>query len=171
MADEDNILHPRHVHTPLWRHKLTNITHRLEDSPPVIVEGRLTRMVGLTLEAVGCQAAIGSRCLVESIHDEPIEAEVVGFAGEHIYLMPTGDMRGIRPNARVIPTGRVYAAEVGEDLLGRVLDGSGKPLDGKGPLRTHERVPLNGRPVNPLAKAPIKNLSMWASEPSMRCLP
>ena len=70
--------------------------------------------------------------------------------------MPTGDMRGIRPNARVIPTGRVYAAEVGEDLLGRVLDGSGKPLDGKGPLRTHERMPLNGRPINPLARAPIK---------------
>lgn len=156
MTEEEDTLHPRHVHTPVWRHKLTNVTRRLEDSPPVIVEGRLTRMVGLTLEAVGCQAAIGSRCLVESIHDDPVEAEVVGFAGEHIYLMPTGDMRGIRPNARVIPTGRVYAAEVGEDLLGRVLDGAGKPLDGKGPLRTHERIALNGRPVNPLARAPIE---------------
>lgn len=156
MSEQDDTLHPRHVHAPLWRHKLSNITQRLDDSPPIIVEGRLTRMVGLTLEAVGCQAAIGSRCLVESINAEPIEAEVVGFAGEHIYLMPTGDMRGIRPNARVIPTGRVYAAEVGEDLLGRVLDGAGKPLDGKGPLRTHERVPLNGRPVNPLARAPIE---------------
>lgn len=156
MSEQDDMLSPRHVHAPLWRHKLANITRRLDDSPPVIVEGRLTRMVGLTLEAVGCQAAIGSRCLVESIYDEPIEAEVVGFAGDHIYLMPTGDVRGIRPNARVMPTGRVYAVDVGEDLLGRVLDGSGKPLDGKGPLRTHERVPLNGRPINPLAKAPIQ---------------
>jgi len=156
MNDNADELHPRHVHFPLWRHKLSNLTRRLEGNLPVIVEGRLTRMVGLTLEAVGCQAAIGSRCLVECLNDEPVEAEVVGFAGEHIYLMPTGDMRGIRPNARVIPTGRVYAAEVGEDLLGRVLDGAGKPLDGKGALRTHERVPLNGRPVNPLARAPIK---------------
>lgn len=155
MSDDDELLHPRHVHTPVWRHKLSNITRWMEDGPPVIVEGRLTRMVGLTLEAVGCQAAIGSRCLVESINDDPVEAEVVGFAGDHIYLMPTGDMRGIRPNARVIPTGRVYAAEVGEDLLGRVLDGAGKPLDGKGPLRTHERVPLNGRMTNPLARSPI----------------
>lgn len=155
MNEQDDFLHPRTVHTPLWRHKLSNITHRLNDVPPLIVEGRLTRMVGLTLEAVGCQAAIGSRCLVESIYDEPVEAEVVGFAGDHIYLMPTGDVRGIRPNARVMPTGHVYAVDVGEDLLGRVLDGSGKPLDGKGPLRTHERVPLNGKPVNPLAKAAI----------------
>ena len=155
MSEQDKLLHPRYVHTPFWRHKLSNITRRLEGSPQLIVEGRLTRMVGLTLEAVGCQAAIGSRCLVESINDEPVEAEVVGFAGDHIYLMPTGDMRGIRPNARVSPTGQVYAADVVEDLFGRVLDGSGKPLDGKGPLRTHERVPLNGRTTNPLARAPI----------------
>lgn len=156
MNERDEALHPRQVHTPVWRHKLSNITRRLDDNPPLIVEGRLTRMVGLTLEAVGCQAAVGSRCLVESLHDAPVEAEVVGFAGEHIYLMPTGDMQGIRPNARVVPTGHVYAVNVGEDLLGRVLDGAGKPLDGKGPLRTHERVPLNGRPVNPLAKSPIE---------------
>lgn len=155
MSDQEDILQPWDVHMPVWRHKLRNITRRLEDSPPLIVEGRLTRMVGLTLEAIGCQAAIGSRCLVESIYDEPVEAEVVGFAGEHIYLMPTGDMQGIKPNARVIPTGQVYAADVGEDLLGRVLDGAGKPLDGKGPLRTHERVPLSGKPINPLAKKPI----------------
>jgi len=155
MTDQEDILQPWHVHMPVWRHKLDNITRRLDDSPPLIVEGRLTRMVGLTLEAVGCQAAIGSRCLVESIHKEFVEAEVVGFSGEHIYLMPTGDMEGIRPNARVIPTGRVYAVDVGEDLLGRVLDGSGKPLDGKGPLRTHERVPLSGRRINPLSKKPI----------------
>ena len=154
--ENTEFLHPRQVHAQVWRHKLANLSRKLSDTPPIIVEGRLTRMVGLTLEAIGCQAAIGSRCLVESLHEEPVEAEVVGFSGEHIYLMPTGDMRGIRPNARVIPTGRVYAADVGEDLLGRVLDGSGKPLDGKGPLRTHEKIPLSGRHMNPLAKAPIK---------------
>lgn len=112
-------------------------------------------MVGLTLEAVGCQAAIGARCLVESPGSHPIEAEVVGFSNESLFLMPTSSVQGIRPNARVIPTEKIYEAPVGEMLLGRVLDGAGRPLDGKGPLRSKERMPLSGRPINPLQRQPI----------------
>ncbi|MDH5180323.1 MAG: flagellar protein export ATPase FliI [Gammaproteobacteria bacterium] len=147
---------PHAPHSALWAHQLQGISRRLKDSPPLIVEGRLTRMVGLTLEAIGCQAAIGARCLVESIDGNPVEAEVVGFSGEYLYLMPTGEMHGIRPNARVIPTGSAYTISVSDDLLGRVLDGSGRPLDGKGPIRASEKVPLNGRHINPLARDPIK---------------
>lgn len=155
-SDADNIEFPKTVHSALWAHNLKSIANRLSDSPPLIVEGKLTRMVGLTLEAIGCQAAIGARCLVESIDGEPVEAEVVGFSGESLFLMPTGDMHGIRPNARVIPTGSVYAVDVSDDLLGRVLDGGGRPLDGKGPIRTSEKVPLAGHPINPLLRQPIK---------------
>ncbi|MDH5776977.1 MAG: flagellum-specific ATP synthase FliI, partial [Gammaproteobacteria bacterium] len=154
-SDVEDSHFPRNVFTPFWCHKLNDISKRLDDTPPLIVEGKLTRMVGLTLEATGCQAAIGSRCMVDSDDGHPVEAEVVGFSGEFLYLMPTGDMRGIRPNARVIPTGRVYAVDVSDDLLGRVLDGRGQPLDGKGPLRTSMRVPLAGRTINPLARDPI----------------
>lgn len=122
----------------------------------MVVQGKLTRMVGLTLEAVGCQSAVGARCLVAGPQGRAIEAEVVGFSGERLFLMPTGDMRGLVPNARVIPTGRVCDAVVGQALLGRVLDGAGQPLDGKGPLRAKERLPLTGRPVNPLSRRPIR---------------
>lgn len=136
--------------------RLSRRAKRLEGHIPPAVEGRLTRMVGLTLEASGCQAPIGSRCVVENPDGTQIETEVVGFAGDKLYLMPTSDVRGVVPNARVIPTDRVYEAPVGFELLGRVLDGTGRPIDGKGPLKTQDRVPLSGRPVNPMDKAPIE---------------
>ena len=142
----------RQQHSHRWFEELKIVERRLDDVPQLIVEGKLKRMVGLTLEAIGCQAAIGARCLVDSVEGEPVEAEVVGFAEDRLFLMPTGDLRGVRPNARVIPTDRVYAAMVGEGLLGRVLDGAGRPLDSKGPLKVNDRVPLSGRPINPHRK-------------------
>ena len=140
----------------LWAERLAACRARITMSPPLIVEGKLTRMVGLTLEAAGCQAPIGARCNVQGPNGNPVEAEVVGFSGEKIYLMPTGDIRGLTPNARVIPTRHVSVAEVGEALLGRVVDGAGRPLDGKGPIRTTDSVPLTGRAINPLARRPIR---------------
>ena len=139
----------------LWTERLA-ARRALVAAPPLIVEGKLTRMVGLTLEAAGCQAPIGARCNVQGPEGNPVEAEVVGFSGEKIYLMPTGDIRGLTPNARVIPTRHVSVAEVGEALLGRVVDGAGRPLDGKGPIRTTDSVPLTGRAINPLARQPIR---------------
>ncbi len=140
----------------VWKGRLQPYVERAQTSPPLMVEGRLTRMVGLTLEAVGCQAAIGGRCMITSPQAEPIEAEVVGFAGEKLYLMPTGDLQGLTPDARVVPTHRVCEAPAGVELLGRVLDGAGRPLDGRGPLQTEARVPLTGRPINPLTRNPIR---------------
>lgn len=128
---------------------------KITEPIPLSVVGRITRMVGLTIEAEGVQANIGTRCLIENSNGGTIEAEVVGFAGEHLYLMPTGDIRGIGPDSRVIPTGRVYDAPVGDELLGRVIDGAGNPLDGKGPLNTTKRVPMTGHYINPMARKPI----------------
>ena len=138
------------------RSRLTKRAARLQGHIAPVVEGRLTRMVGLTLEASGCQAPVGARCVVENPDGTQIQAEVVGFSGDKLYLMPTSDVRGVVPNARVIPTDSVYEAPVGFELLGRVLDGTGKPIDGKGPLKTQEKVPLSGRSVNPMDKAPIE---------------
>ena len=147
---------PRYaIHNETWKEQLSQIKSRIDHVTPVIVEGRLNRMVGLTLEAVGCQAVIGSRCLVKSQNDQPVEAEVVGFSGEKLFLMPTGNIRGIHPDATVIPTHQIYEAHVGDALLGRVLDGRGVPIDGKGPLVTTERRALTGEPVNPLDRKPI----------------
>ncbi len=139
-----------------WLEGLRAAGKRLGDSRGLVVEGRLTRMVGLTLEAVGCRAAIGGQCDVVSAGGQRIEAEVVGFAGESLYLMPTGDLRGLEQDARVIPTGRVCEAVVGEHLLGRVIDGAGRPLDGKGPIHADERRPLTGKVFNPLMRSPIR---------------
>ncbi|KRT55468.1 flagellar protein export ATPase FliI [endosymbiont of Ridgeia piscesae] len=147
---------PAENRSHIWLQRLKEYEKRLGDSRGLVVEGRLTRMVGLTLEAVGCRAAIGGQCEVVSASGVHIEAEVVGFGEESLYLMPTGDIRGLEQDARVIPTGRVCEAVVGDHLLGRVIDGAGKPLDGKGPLRSDERRPLTGETFNPLARTPIR---------------
>jgi flagellum-specific ATP synthase len=123
--------------------------------PELIVEGVLRRMVGLTLEAEGCQAPVGARCLVKGAGGDEIEAEVVGFANDKLYLMPIGDIHGLVPNARVVPRGHAAQVPVGPHLLGRVLDGAGHPIDGKGPIDAESSVSLNGRFINPLARKPI----------------
>jgi len=137
-----------------WQQTLIDAQDRIT-TPQLIVEGHLTRMVGLTLEAVGCHAPVGSRCLVEGPGGKNIEAEVVGFSGEKLFLMPIERMHGILPNARVIPTEKNYDVAVGHGLLGRVLDGAGNPLDGKGALHASEYVPISGRSINPMARHPI----------------
>ena len=139
-----------------WTRHLSYCRTRITEPPPPIVSGKLTRMVGLTLEAIGCQAPIGGRCVVIGHNNIPVEAEVVGFSGDKVFLMPTGDIRGLVPNAQVIPSGQVYEAVVGDALLGRVVDGAGKPLDGKGPLRAADSLPITGLPINPLSRRAIK---------------
>lgn len=141
-------------HSQRWCEEINICRERAVESIPLVVEGKLKRMVGLTLEAVGCQAAVGARCQVSSAEGE-VEAEVVGFSGESLYLMPTSDIRGLVPNARVIPGQRMYEASVGDELLGRVIDATGKPLDNKGPLVCNKNMPLAGRPVNPLSRGAV----------------
>jgi len=124
-------------------------------SDALLVEGKLSRMVGLTMEAIGCEAAVGSKCLVEGMGNTFYEAEVVGFSGELLYLMPTTPIHGVIPGARVIPTNHVYQVNVSMDLLGRVLDGNGAPLDGGSLLESKQKVSLNGKLLNPLLRSPI----------------
>src|SRR5580693_2467689 len=112
-------------------------------------------MVGLTLEAVGCQASIGDHCELIARDGARIESEVVGFAGDRLFLMPTGDSHGLGPQARVIPRPGAGLVPAGPQLLGRIIDGAAKPLDGLGPLDCEARVRLAGKSINPLARAPI----------------
>ncbi|MDB2705765.1 flagellar protein export ATPase FliI [Pseudomonadota bacterium] len=154
-----NELTDRRMHlTDKLHNRLSEYQQRLDADPTEVlsIEGRLTRMVGLTLEAVGFQAPIGSRCEIKGSGNNLIEAEVVGFSGEILYLMPTGDTRGLVPNARVRPLRSDSQVPVGEELLGRVVDGACKPLDGKGPLKVKDRVPLHGEPINPLSRSPVR---------------
>ncbi|WP_196137317.1 flagellar protein export ATPase FliI [Aliikangiella sp. G2MR2-5] len=134
---------------------LSHFPTKIEDTSSIVVEGRLTRMIGMTLEAVGCSVNIGERCYIETTQGKFEQAEVVGFTKDKIYLMPIGKIHGIGPGARVIPTHSQATIPVGEALLGRVLDGQGKPIDGKGPVHCLQSRPLAAQETNPLNRKPV----------------
>jgi len=139
-----------------WAQRLQSYQKRLNKPLQLIVEGRVVRMVGLTIEAVGLRTPIGARCYIELPDQGRVYAEVVGFTGERLFLMPTGSVQGLSPDAWIIPTNEdATRALAGYGLLGRVIDGAGEPLDGKGPLSGDGWVPLNGTPINPLNRQPI----------------
>jgi flagellum-specific ATP synthase len=124
-----------------------------------LVEGRLTRVVGLTLEAVGCNVVLGGRCCVTDGSGREIETEVVGFDGQRIYLMPLCSIDGLQPGAKVIPIQGGQELTVGPELLGRVLNGLGLPLDGRGPVPMHtvaEGTSTATPTINPLQRQPIR---------------
>ena len=123
---------------------------------PPPVEGRLTRLVGLALEARGCHAAVGDRCLLLTANGTRAEAEVVGFSGDRLLLMPTGRADGLEPETRVVPSRRAGSIPVGDALLGRIIDGSGAPLDGLGAIECETQRRLSGEDINPLERDPIR---------------
>src|SRR5215470_20170219 len=119
----------------------------------VTVHGSLVRTIGLVMEARGIHVAIGERCFVESETGRLVSAEAVGFDAGRVLLMAEGHGDGLAPGARVMLAGRTIEVAVGPQLLGRVIDGGGQPIDGKGPLHCTERTPLFGRAVNPMQRA------------------
>lgn len=120
-----------------------------------VCQGRLTRMVGLTLEAVGLNATIGQRCQVVDLNQR-VEAEVVGFHDEKTFLMPVQAIHSLRAGARVIPMEIANELVIGDELLGRVVNGFGEPIDGKGKLHCRAQQSLNGEYINPLHREPIR---------------
>lgn len=122
-------------------------------------QGRVVRVVGLVVEAVGVRGALGDLCRIHPAPgQEAISAEIVGFKGDSVLLMPLGSMEGVRPGAAVEPQGRSSGVSFGPGLLGRVLDGLGRPMDGLGPIRTARRVPIVAEPPNPLTRRPIRRV-------------
>lgn len=138
-----------------WCKELAYFEKRAENSAPIVVEGKLTRMVGMTLEAIGCLAPVGAVCEIIAPNGNTAKAEVVGFSGERLFLMPTEEIRGLVPDSRVIPTGEVYNVPISDAILGRVIDGAGRPLDAKGPIEGDESISLNGDFINPMQRKPI----------------
>lgn len=132
---------------------LETLTHRIADQDRFARYGRVTRIVGLVIEAVGVEVGVGDLCRVTSLTDDrSILAEVVGFQERGILLMPLGELDGLHPGSSVVPLGRSFGVDVGPGLLGRVLNGLGHPIDGKGKLGVTERVPLTSEPPNPLQR-------------------
>ena len=120
-----------------------------------LVSGHITRLIGLTLEAVGLKVALGDYCLIQVTPEIETEAEVVGFSGDRIYLMPLHSIDGLQPGARVMPQRGSSQVPVGFGLLGRVINGIGQPIDGKGDLDAERYVSLQGEIINPLSRHPI----------------
>lgn len=170
------------LHAGRWRNYLADCGTLLDFIEPMQVSGRVTRVAGLVMEAVGLRLAVGAACTVPLPAGGKVEAEVVGFEGERLFLMPQSDVEGIVPGTRVFPiepsipkpgsvthqrrrtSDRARQLPVGRELLGRVVDAAGRPLDGLGPINTTDSAPINVRPANPLGRAPIVEMSARASE-------
>jgi flagellum-specific ATP synthase len=162
--------------TARWRRYIADCGNFTRVPAPLQVQGRLTRVAGLVMEAVGLTLPLGSICVVSQDGAQLTEAEVVGFSGEKIYLMPTTEIHGLTPGAIVTPSevnhagprygkpshpwrrveDRTRHMPVGDALLGRVVDGNGRPLDKLGPLVINETRPLRSRLINPIDREPIR---------------
>src|SRR5471032_2751039 len=153
-------------HAGRWRAYLNDCSALVDFVEPMQVSGRVTRVAGLVMEAVGLRLAVGAACTVPLPNGVKVEAEVVGFDGERLFLMPQSDVEGIVPGTRVFPvepmiprpgslshprrrpSDRARHLPVGPELLGRALDSPG-------PLLVSDSAPINVRPANPLGRAPI----------------
>ena len=119
------------------------------------VAGRVVRMIGLKIEAAGCTGAVGSRCLVRLAPNRNIVAEIVGFSDGRLVLMPESSVEGLAIGAPVIPLEEENAVAVGEEMMGRVLDGAGQYIDGGGDVLPLKRTALRGEALNPLSREAI----------------
>jgi len=140
---------PNRLHT-LRRRLLTG------GALPLAYSGSLVRVRGLILEAQGLEVSLGERCRISTEHNRFIDAEVVGFNGDHVQLMALGEVQGLTPGARVHPVPGDIRIPVGPELLGRVLDGNGRPLDGAGALLASRYTTLSTKPINPLGRALVR---------------
>jgi len=170
--------HQTHSSLKLCKTYLHNAAEVIDLVGNFEIAGRITRVTGLVIEAVGLKLPMGSACIIALQNGEEINAEIVGFDNEKIFLMPQSSVEGLLPGTAVFPA---KAAEnvspvdltirparraidntrhlpVGNELLGRVLDGAGRPLDGLGPLNTTQSAPLRSRTINPLHRAPITEI-------------
>lgn len=119
--------------------------------------GKVSKVVGLTIESDGPEANIGEICRINALRSKKqINAEVVGFKDNKVLLMPLGDMSGIGPGSTVIATGEYLTVQVGESLIGRVIDGIGNPIDGKGEILAQAYYPVNNQAPHPLERNRIK---------------
>jgi flagellum-specific ATP synthase len=123
---------------------------------PIRVNGKVSEIVGLTVEGYGPAASIGDVCGIIPVNgDPPLEAEVVGFKKGRVLLMPLQSIQGLGPGCRIISLGRRAAIGVGKGLLGRVIDGLGNPIDNKGPIEFCDEYPIYADPINPLDRGRI----------------
>jgi len=136
---------------------IENLKGRLKNIYPYKIYGKVNQVVGLVIEGKGPISSVGDAAQIFPVDDTyPIEAEVVGFKEGKTLLMPLGDIRGIGIGSKIISRKQAVHTRVGEALLGRVIDGLGNPIDGKGPLNCSDVTPIYRDTVNPMKKKRIR---------------
>ena len=169
----------RDVSMEQWSRFLSDLDECAGTPLPFENQGKLVRVAGLVLEAAGLRLPVGAVCEIHSetrLESQPVLAEVVGFAGDRAYLMPTAEVHGLSSGARVVPRSipinapmlgrpnhpwrrsedRTRHLPIGSGLLGRVVDAQGEPLDHKGPLNHVRSEPLARRPINAMDRDPVR---------------
>ncbi len=135
------------------------IARNIEREEPIVIRGRIIEVIGLLIESSGPAASIGDVCLILDKKEQEVgRAEVVGFRETRTLMMPLGTMEGLQPGFTVVSTKRPLMVSTGDDLLGRILDGLGNPMDGKGPLRAYEERSIFSKIPDPLSRARIENI-------------
>ncbi len=135
---------------------LARFRNALTQMNPLSVSGRVVQVVGLTVEMMGLNCQIGEICEIQTSNRTALMAEVIGFRNNHMLLMPLGNMDGIQPDSTVRSVSHAFKAPVGKSLIGRVLNGLGEPIDGKGPLEVAEWASTNQTPPHPLQRSAIE---------------
>ncbi len=123
---------------------------------PITLEGKIVKVAGIVAEGHGPGLSVGSLCSIENSDGLNVHAEVVGFKDKRVILMPYGEMRGIRPGSRIVDISKRPIVQVGETYLGRVIDGLGHPIDGKGTISSETEYPIYGDVLNPLKREIIR---------------
>ncbi|MDR0361679.1 MAG: FliI/YscN family ATPase [Planctomycetota bacterium] len=132
---------------------------RLANILPARVSGRVRRVTGLVVETTPLPLPVGSLCRIHSrLSRETVEAEVVGFRENATLMMPLGEMRGIGPGDRVVSSTTEQVVPVGPHLLGRIIDGMGRPMDGKGPIVATATYPVYADPPDPVLRPRIADI-------------
>jgi len=134
---------------------LASYLRRVNRCDPAPVLGEVTRAVGLLVESTGPAASVGEICEVRTAAGHRLSVEVVGFRDGRLLSVPLGDTAGIRPGDRIVGRGDALTVPCGRALLGRVIDGLGQPIDGRGPVSATESAPLRPAALNPMAREPI----------------
>jgi flagellum-specific ATP synthase len=133
-----------------------DIEQVVRESAEVRDEGRVTNIVGMVIESRGPAISVGEGCdILDQERHHITHVEVIGFRQNRVLLMPLGDRQGIGPGSLVIARGKQFMVKAGPALLGRVIDGLGEPIDGRGPISTDEKVALHAAPNNPMQRRPI----------------
>ena len=128
----------------------------VERGNPIRLHGKVIQVVGLVIEGYCPETSVGAICEIRPKDGEPIPAEVVGFRDSKTLLMPLGELRGVGLDSLITVRRDKATLKVGPQMLGRVIDGLGNPIDDQGPLHAEIEYPIYASPVNPMKRPPIR---------------